>query len=256
MRKIEKSESEGLGVATKGRQTEASVRDAMLAQGALLLEFRIVRPSSDLDTDALRSWRSIEKKGFLVTKQGCLIPAPCHRFGNSKKKPAYEVALRLFWGKKRNPDTVGSVNEFGWPAEDQASHLCHDNACCAYCDLELVPQWKNLKRNYCGYGGHCDCGRVPECKLRYIPSDVPREYDLLRYGDEDLSKRVKGLFEIDTDELKVTVRILDPDCYRSQDEQRKHRNERIKRAKKHEAQRDKNEQRRKRLKKDPEEGRV
>jgi len=183
-----------------------------------------------------------------VTKSGCLIPAPCHQYGNSKKKPAYEVAMKLFWGKTKNPETLGSVNKFGWPAEEQISHLCHDNACCAFKDLELVPQWQNLKRNYCGFNGVCDCGRIPECKCRYLPSNTSWEYDndsLLHYGDKNLSVQVKGLLEIDNEELVVKVRILEADHYTIQDQKRENRNLRIKRTKKHEAEHQRNVKRRK-----------
>jgi len=228
-----------------GRQSEAKVRDRHLEQGALLLQFTVQRPGNKVDKQALDSWRAIEKKGFLVTTTGCLIPAPCHTEGNSKKKPAYETAMKLFWGRAKDPATKGAVNQYGWPAEEQTSHLCHDNACCCYKDLEVVPQWQNLKRNYCGFGGTCDCGSDPPCKCRYLPSNVSRDYDLLSYDTPNVGKKVRDLLETNAPGLVVAVKILQPDHYKVQDEKRANRGQRIKRKAKHDAERDKKAKKRK-----------
>jgi len=228
----------------KGKRSEASVRNEMLSKGALLLRFE-VDGGEGVNHQTLSLWRSIEKKGFLVTRNGCLIPAPCHQSGNSKKKPAYETAMKLFCGRSKDPGTVGTVNAFGWPAEEQLSHLCHDDACCCYKDLEVVPQWKNLKRNYCGIDGVCDCGLEPKCKYRYLPSNVARDYDLLRYGEPKLSKKVKELLETNDPDLQITVRILPANYYAVADLKRQNRNLRIKRKREHDTEQKRNTKRRK-----------
>jgi len=228
------------------RQSEARVREEHLLRGALLLDFSIERPG--LNIQALSIWKSIEKKGFLVTKSGCLIPASCHTSGNSNKKPAYETSMKLFGGKSKNPLTKGTVNEYGWPAEEQISHLCHDNSCCWFKDLEIVPQWQNLKRNYCGLKGKCDCGCKPKCKSRYMPSNTLRDYDdLLRYGDKKLGEKVRNLFEVETEDLVVKVKILDRNHYKVQDLQRINRTIRLKRKRKHDAERKKKASKRRKL---------
>jgi len=227
----------------RDRRSEQAIREEMLENGGLLLQFTVTRKAG-VNRLALQRWRSIEKKGFLVTKSGCLIPAPCHRYGNSKKKPAYETAMALFRGKVKDPATSQTVNEYGWPMAEQLSHLCHDNDCCCYKDLEIEPQWKNLKRNYCGYEGSCDCGCIPDCKCRYLPSDAVRSYDILRYGDSGLSHDVKMLLEIDSEDVTVRVKILPKNQYAAQDLQRANRTRRIKKQKRHDNERDRNEEKR------------
>jgi hypothetical protein len=226
---------------------ERAVREDMLDEGALLLQFTVDRKDGiDIDRSALQQWRNVEKKGFLVTKSGCIIPAPCHRYGNSKKKkPACTIAMTLFRGETKDPATVSTVNEHGWPTDDQLSHLCHDDACCCYKDLAIEPRWKNLKRNYCGFNGTCDCGCIPICKRRYMPSNATREYDdILRYGDPGLSREVKRLLEMHSEHVTVTVKILPKDQYVVQDAKRANRNQRIKKQKRHDKERDRNEEKR------------
>lgn len=213
-------------VGRKAKRSEADVRNDMLQKGALLLEFRTLRKASSQEVDR---WRAVEKKGFLVTEKGCLFPAACHLFGNRSKKVGYDRALSFFEGKARDPGTAGSVNEHGWDCEDTVSHLCHRDDCCARSHLELVARWKNLKRNYCGANGGCDCGMVPTCVDTYHPPSFPRKPDtLLRYDTPGLSAKIKGLFETDD----VEVKILPATHYRKQDIKRENRNKRIKGSKK------------------------
>jgi hypothetical protein len=83
-----------------GRNSEAQVRDQMLKQKAILLEFSVERPKEKISEEASLAWKSIEKKGFFVTTTGCLLPAICHRSANSTKRTAYNVAMEFFWEKK------------------------------------------------------------------------------------------------------------------------------------------------------------
>jgi len=48
-----------------GRNSEAQVRDQMLKQKAILLEFSVERPKEKISEEASLAWKSIEKKGFL-----------------------------------------------------------------------------------------------------------------------------------------------------------------------------------------------
>jgi len=225
------------------RISEAQIRNQMLEKGAILLTFTIERKNG-ISHEALRKWKQIEKKGFLVTTTGCLLPAKCHQQANSEKKTAHSVAMELFWGKKSDPKIW--KNEDGWPMREQISHLCHYNLCCSYKDLEISPQWKILKRNYCGAKGFCDCGCEPACKSKYFPSDYERKLEFLSYSTPRLGEKVREFFELDSGELKVKVKILPADFYKVEDKKRENRNRRIKAMKRHKKQKQRNELQKKR----------
>lgn len=209
------------------QRTEAEVRDEHLGNGALLLRFEVTRKGKAIPEPDLQKWRKVEKMGFRVTTTGCLIPHENYTSQSRSKTVACEVALKVFWGQARRGETTGTRNDFGWPMADQISHLCHNNSCCAYHCLELSPQWKNLKRNYCGFNGTCDCGLVPACRDRYYSSSADRErnskVEYLRYNTPDLGQKVRGLFNCDTDDLKVGVKILQKGFYKDQDKKRANR---------------------------------
>ena len=218
-----KPEFEPAARGAASKRSEEFVRNEMLANGALLLEFHIDRDG--FAKADLARWRAIEKKGFLVTDRGCLLPASCHWFDNRPKSVGYDRALKFFEGKERDPSSAGSTNEHGWSCEDTVSHLCHRNRCCSYLHVNLEPKWKNFKRNYCGVDGRCDCGMDPPCVETYHPPSFVRQSDrLLTYGTPDLSSKVKRLFE----RPGVKVKILPLTHYRKQDLKRKNRKRRIK----------------------------
>lgn len=214
----------------KLRTSEADIRNAHLKKGALLLKFEF---KYDVDQHYLRIWRSIEKKGFLVSDSGCLIPSGCHMYGNSKKKPAYVIALALFKKLIANPNTKGTFNEFHWPSEEQVSHLCHWNDCSSYKDLELEPKFKNQKRNFCGFDGSCDCGCLPKCKCRYLPSNIERNTTFLDYSTPRLASRLAEFF--DDKELGISVKLLPSDYFIKEDLVRTNRNKRVQQKKKQDA---------------------
>lgn len=226
-KKVRKSSEEEEKTKPKIKRSEADIRGEMLEKGALLLEFNVER--NGLNTQQSTRWRNVEKKGFLVTEKGCLIPALCHWFQNRSKKVGYDCALSFFKGQVRQTETVGTTNKHGWDCEDNISHLCHRNECCAYTHIELVPRWKNLKRNYCGLEGICDCGMDPPCVDTYHPPSFVREPDrLLTYETPDLSKKIKAMFDSPNDNVKVKVKILPKNHYDMQDQKRINRNARIK----------------------------
>lgn len=218
-------------VSRKTKGSEAQIRNEMLGKGALLIHFTV--DQENLRKEAIDRWRAVEKKGFLVTTKGCLIPSECHWFAKQSKKVGYDCALKFFKGEERDPGSVGMVDKNGWDCEETVSHLCHQNRCCAYRHLELSPKWKNLKRNYCGANGKCDCGLVPPCVATYHPTNfVQGPPDLLTYDTPNLSKKIKELFECDEPGLKVKVSILAKNKYKVQDQKRDNRNKRIKGSKK------------------------
>jgi hypothetical protein len=214
----------------KTKKSEAEIRNARLAKGALLLQFNVERDG--LGQKSIDRWRSVEKKGFFVTTKGCLIPAECHLFSNRSKKVGYDCALEFFRGQIRNPETAGNVNVHGWDCEETVSHLCHRNSCCAHSHLELVERWKNLKRDYCGYNGLCDCGSVPMCLDTYHPASFVRDDEFLTYKTPGLAKKIKEFFEITDNDIKVKVKILQIDHYTKDDKKKENKNKRISGSKK------------------------
>lgn len=214
----------------KIKKSEASIRNERLANGALLLKFTVTRP--DMNQRDIDDWRHVEKKGFFVTEQGCLIPADCHLFENKSKRVGYDCSLKFFKGQKRDPSSVGKTNLHGWDCEENVSHLCHRNSCSSFKHLELVERWRNLKRNYCGFLGVCDCGSNPKCIDTYHPPSFVRQDTFLKYSTPGLKKKLVDLFEVNQDSLKVKVEILQKDYYAVQDQKRKNRDERIKGSKK------------------------
>jgi hypothetical protein len=202
------------------RRTEADLRNEHLKQGAILLKFTVTRNPPPNQAD-IQNWRCIEKKGFRVALDGCLIPHSVHWFKNRQKKIASDVALTFFHGKKC--DRTKKVNKHGWPCQETTSHLCHWNICCAYNQLCIEPQWMNVKRNYCGRDGVCDCGMKPPCVDTYHNSTFDRQKEYFSYSTPDLSKKIKQLFEVNTSELKISVKILPADFYKKQDLKRSNR---------------------------------
>lgn len=174
---------------SKGRRTSGALREENLAKGAFLIEFQ--EPSEPVNMfrrhmlpadmpvllkgsewqSAKDKYRTMERKGFRVTKDiGCLIPH--EQFGTTQQGATlkgYQRAFTFFarWCPKFEPSGVVKRNEFGWPATVQISHLCHRRSCCRIDHLIAEEQWRNVKRNYCGFYDECDCGSSVECLRRY-----------------------------------------------------------------------------------------
>jgi hypothetical protein len=210
----------------KVKQSEADIRNEQLGKGALLLQFTSTR--AGLLPQEITRWRNVEKKGFLVTTKGCLIPADCHLFTNRSKSVGYDCALSFFNGQIRDPATVGTVNQYGWDCEEQVSHLCHRSPCCSFKHLELCPRWKNMKRNYCGLNGTCDCGLQPPCVATYCSNAARPTDDLLTYSTPNVGQLVRDMFDTDS----VKVKILQKNHFATQDKKHVNRNKRIKGSKK------------------------
>ena len=95
-----------------------------------------------------------------------------------------------------------------------------------------MERWKNLKRNYCGYSGNCDCGSNPECIDTYHPPSFVRQDKFLNYSTPGLKKKLVKLFEVNEVNLVVKVEILPVTYYVVQDAKRENKNKRIKGSKK------------------------
>jgi hypothetical protein len=203
-----------------------------------LIEFkvdRVPRPTQKVVND----WRVIEKKGFRVTEDGCLLPHPNHYPKANDRLSAPEVAMEFFSNKVRSTDDPARDEE-GYPTSEQLSHLCHWNRCCWFKTLTFEPQWKNQKRNFCGRSGSCDCGNEVKCVRMYHSSEWPRTPKFLAYDTPDLAAKLKALFEVREPGLSVTLKVLPKDHYVIQDQQRENRTERRSKEKKEKAKKKKN----------------
>lgn len=179
----------------KPKRSSGQMRQEYIASGAFLIEFKepavpmdmwrrqppiAVGPPSLLSGSELQSakdsYRTMERKGFRVTKDtGCMIPDAqysTYKAGSSLK--GHQRSFQFFgrWWPKAE-QTVR--NEFGWPITPQISHLCHRRSCCRIDHLVAEEQWRNIKRNFCGYHGSCDCGSEIKCLRRYQMEDQADE---------------------------------------------------------------------------------
>jgi len=115
---------------------------------------------------AVDSYRTMERKGFRVTVDlGRLIPDPQYSTHQQGHQRTFAFFARWI------PTKMDVRNEFGWPSSAQISHSCHRRSCARVDHLVVEEQWRNLKRNYCGVNGVCDCGNEIKCLRRYRPSD-------------------------------------------------------------------------------------
>lgn len=130
----------------------------------------------------VKDFRTMEDKGFLVTKDGCIFPHD--QYGQHQKGAilkGYQRSTFFFTGmmpEKATQTGGGKMTKVardrdGWPADAQISHLCHRRPCIRGDHLQIEPRTVNLRRNYCGILGSssCDCGMIPPCVHKYHPSD-------------------------------------------------------------------------------------
>lgn len=187
------------------RRSSGQVRMDYLSTGAFLVEFHepkdpmdmwrreppmAVGPPSLLSGKDLQSakdaYRTMERKGFRVTKdKGCLIPdAQYSTYQGGATLKGHQRSFQFFarWMARAKGDTVR--NEYGWPMSPQISHLCHRRSCCRIDHLVAEEQWRNLKRNYCGYHGSCDCGSEIKCLRRYQMEDQADEPEFCKTVEE------------------------------------------------------------------------
>jgi hypothetical protein len=176
------------------RRESGGLRSDHLDSGAFLIQFK--EPTEPVDMfhrpvhpsikppgllagkdwqSAVDKYRTMERKGFRVTKDiGCLIP---HEQYSTYQQGATVKGHRrtfAFFGRWL-PSNVVLRNEYGWPMQPQVSHLCHRRSCARPDHLIAEEQWRNIKRNYCGHDGVCDCGNTIKCLRRYQMDDQADE---------------------------------------------------------------------------------
>lgn len=179
------------------RRTSGAVRKDHLENGAFLIEFKAPEEPRDMfggrlmpmgagrpaphsgseRQSAIDRYRTMERKGFRVTKDsGCLIPD--EQYGTYQQGATVKGHQRAFGFFAHWVPTQGAQairNEWGWPMTLQISHLCHRRSCCRIDHLVAEEQWRNIKRNYCGFSGVCDCGNTVPCLRRYQMQDQSDE---------------------------------------------------------------------------------
>lgn len=192
-------------IVSKAKRTSGSIRKHHQQRGAFLIEF--AAPNEPVDMllrdmpvgvgsgplqagkerqSTIDLYRTMERKGFRVTKDiGCLIPDEqycTYQKGATVKGHQRAFGFFAHWCPKHAE--VAIRNEFGWPMNLQISHRCHRRSCARVDHLIGEEQWRNLKRNYCGYNGQCDCGNAIPCLRRYQMQDQTDQPDFCQTEDE------------------------------------------------------------------------
>lgn len=173
------------------RRASGHLRFDFLDQGAFLIEFK--QPTTPLNmfqreapigfetplvNDVVyekfkKEYRTMERKGFLVTKDtGCLIPHS--QYSTTQKgatRKGHQRAFAFFGRWCPQQGQTAERNLHGWPSTQQISHKCHRRNCCRPDHILSEEQWRNLKRNFCGNDGTCDCGSEVKCIRTYQLSE-------------------------------------------------------------------------------------
>lgn len=202
---------------TVKRSAIPDIRKTMLERGALL--FRFTKPAGVLhkQPEHVRWFEQMQELGFLVTTTGCIIPY--ENFSNSSKSrpKGHKVSAYYFLGE---PPVFGD-HQHGWPTSCQVSHRCHRKECINPHHLVYEPQWKNLKRNYCGESGSCDCGVTPRCLATYHNERWQHQDLYVTYSTDDYKRVVADLVP------GQRFTILGAKHYQSVDTKRSQRNQRL-----------------------------
>ena len=205
----------------KPRSSEADIRNDHLDQGAILLEFI---PHKDAPNEIVTAWKQMEKYGFLVTDDGCMFPHKQYWGSKGNRPPARVMVTQFFFAKKAEKKPR---NDDGWPCDEQYSHKCHVFNCASPDCIIIEEQWKNLKRNFCGSSGNCDCGNEIKCTRKYHNDEWERNFDYLSYDTPNLKEEIKKWLP-----KGLKFKILPKDHYYSEDEKKRNRNLRKKKGKK------------------------
>jgi len=78
----------------KPRQSEADIRNVHIEQGAILLQFT---PHQDASNSVITTWKQMEKYGFLVTTDGCMIPHKQYWGSTKSRAPARALVPQFFF---------------------------------------------------------------------------------------------------------------------------------------------------------------
>jgi len=212
------------------KRSSADIRSEMRQEGALYLTFE--RPQLTPDS-WWNEWKAMQKYGFFILTTGCIMPYKYFRktFKTGHKLKGHQRAVHCFLN--RTPDQTVRVNQHGWPCGEQISHLCHNPDCVNPEHLVIEPQWKNLRRNYCGENGHCDCGMTPRCVRTYTnPETFANSWTL----EADIKKAKVLLTNL---HATYPFKILPSNFYSAEEVKSKNRQKRRNKEKKHDKQRSK-----------------
>lgn len=204
----------------KPRRSVGEIRKELRAKGALFLDFKL--PAACPSKEWKKEWDAMQKFGFFVTSDGCILPYEYYRktFPAGDGLSGHIRAVHYFYD--RTPDRKAVYNHFGWPMAEQVSHLCHNPDCCNPLHLCIEAQWKNLKRNWCGLNGSCDCGMEPKCVRTYTnPEQLAKQYSL--------ETQVSNVKQILTELQKTFPFVIKPSTYYDKEDMQ--RANRIKRTK-------------------------
>lgn len=201
------------------RNAIPDIRQMMLDRGALL--FRFEKPNDVVHKSEHIAWfQQMEQMGFVVTRSGCILPYDNFSDSSKGRPKGHKISAYFFLGEPPCCQS-GSRHPHGWPVQMQVSHRCHRKDCINPAHLVYEPQWKNLKRNYCGERGSCDCGVQPPCLATY-------HNDKWRYDDEVVTYSTDGYRRIVADLVPGhRFVILPADHYESVDIKKRKRNERL-----------------------------
>jgi len=206
------------------RNSIAVIRASMLEEGALLFKFD--QPAGGSKKNEHVTWfEQMEELGFLATTTGCLLPYANYSGGSKGRPKGHKVSALFFKG----PPPQFPCHPHGWPVSAQVSHLCHRRSCVNPNHLTYEPQWMNLKRNYCGNTGSCDCGMHPKCVSTYHKDGWEHADALVTYDVE----RIKDVLHTHLSGLRYTV--LPKNHFNSVDKKSESRNQRLRMKRRHPA---------------------
>lgn len=202
---------------SKSKKSSAEIRNIMIDRGALFLKFHNIDYNYE-DRDTHVKWfEHLLEHGLLVTTGGCIF-AYENFYSGSKGRPKAPKQSALFF-KGQMP--TFSEHRHKWPVECQVSHLCHRTKCINPEHMVYEPQWCNLKRNYCGENGTCDCGRTPPCINVYHNSDWEHHDRFVSYDTPNLQASLETFLP------NVEFDLLDKYHYHKADVKKIQRNERL-----------------------------
>jgi len=213
------------------KRSEVEIREEMLSKGAFLFDFEALTVVDDKDAYKcyIDQWKTMERKGFLVTTDGCILPYSYYRKScKGDKLKGHQRAAHFFFGRK--PDYTKRVNHYGWPCDEQISHLCHRVDCIRPDHLVMEPRWKNLKRNFCGEHGACDCGAAVKCVRTYHNPETFTDTFAVEQRKDSMLELLKPL------NLRFSFKLESKTKYTAEDVKKKNRNKRKKAAKEHKKQ--------------------
>jgi hypothetical protein len=169
----------------QSKRSTSVIRKNMLLKNGIFLKCK--QPSQGTkDKQMIQYYQSMENHGFLVTKTGCIFAYDNYYTGSKGRPKAHKISYLFFKGDLPQPEP----NSHGWPTKMQVTHLCHRKKCINPNHLIAEEQWKNLKRNYCGINGECDCNMQPPCIRTYHSDNWDHEDEFVGYDGTSYIKRL------------------------------------------------------------------